>query len=460
MGKQAVIIGAGPAGLTAAYELLKSGFNVTVLESSSTVGGLCRCASFKGNICDLGGHRFFSDNQRVVALWKEFLGEELTERERKSAIYFKNRLFDYPVTERIFSQLGAGLTFKSGVSLLGTVFFKHNEDNLEGYLINRFGKTLYSLFFKEYTHKLWEVQPSEISPDWGRQRINGISLKDAAMLPFSKKKSVPSRFFYPKYGPQQMWESAAKKITAMGGDIRFNCMADKFRVNDGRISSVEYIFEGEKFCAEGDYFVSSMPLRELIMSVESVPKKLRETAEDLSYRNHITVGIIAERLKIKDNDNCWIYIQDPDVKMGRVQFYSNWSPYLSADKDKFWIGAEYFTGENDSGFYLSDDDYILLAAEELVKTGILYSSEDITGGCVERSEKAYPAYWGSYKNIGQLQKYADSFGNLYCIGRNGQHRYNNISHSMLNALEAADNIISGRIDKDNVWSINRDEIIN
>ena len=460
MKKRAVIIGAGPAGLTAAYELLKNGFDVTVLESSGTVGGLCRCGSFKGNLCDLGGHRFFSDNERVNVLWRELLGDKLLERERRSAIYFKNRLFDYPVTERIFSQLGAGLSVKSGLSLLGTAFFKCNEDNLEGYLINRFGRTLYTLFFKEYTHKLWGMPPSEISSDWGRQRIKGVSLKEAVMLPFNKKKIVPSHFFYPEYGPQQMWEAASEKITAIGGEIRFNCMADKLIVTDGRISAVEYNSDGKRFRTEGNFFLSSMPLRELMMSIEEAPENVRKTAAGLSYRNHITVGILADRLKIKDKENCWIYIQEPDVKMGRVQFYSNWSPYLSAEKDKFWIGTEYFTGENDGDYALSDDEFISLAASELVRTGILYSAEDIIGSCVERSEKAYPAYWGSYKNIGELQKYADSFGNLYCIGRNGQHRYNNISHSMLNALEATDNIISGRADKENVWAINSDEIIN
>lgn len=458
--KRAVIIGAGPAGLTAAYELLKNNIDVTVLEGTDTVGGLCRCGRYKDNLCDLGGHRFFSDNQRVNALWKEFLGDKLLKRERHSAIYFKNRLFDYPVTERIFSQLGAGLTLKSGLSLLGTAFFKHNEENLEGYLINRFGKTLYTLFFKEYTRKLWGKPPSEISPDWGRQRIKGISLKEAASLPFKRRNSLPSEFFYPEYGPQQMWEAAADKIMAMGGKILFNCTAERFTVSDGVISGAEYCCDGRSFKIDGDVFLSSMPLRELIRAVDGVPAEIGGIADGLCYRSHITAAILADRLKIKNMDNCWIYIQDPSVKMGRVQFYSNWSPYLSAQKDKFWIGAEYFTDENDSELCLPDDKFIALAADELVKTGILYSVEDVAGGCVERSDKAYPAYWGSYKRIYELQKYIDSFGNLYCIGRNGQHRYNNISHSMLNALEAADNIISDRSGKDNVWGVNRDGIIN
>lgn len=458
MKKKAVIIGAGPAGLTAAYELLRhGGWDVTVLESSSSVGGLCRCGRLDGSLCDLGGHRFFSDNERVNDLWKTLLGDKLLTKERRSSVLFKGKLFDYPVTEKIFSQLGAWLTLRSGLSLMGTVFFKHSEENLEGYLLNRFGRTLYEIFFKEYTRKLWGKPPSEISPDWGRQRIKGVSLKEAFKLTFKKSSEPPSSFFYPKLGPQQMWEAAAEKITEMGGTIIFESRVNRLIPKNGRICRAEYVSNGESHIIDGDVFLSSMPLKDLMLSIENIPNHIKEIADGLFYRSHITVGILCSRLKTKAADNCWIYVQDADVRLGRVQFYENWSPFLTAEKDKKWIGAEFFTDEKDEFFCLPDNAIIETAVHELIQTGIIFSADDVLKSCVERSEKAYPAYWGSYESIEQLQSYADSFGNLFCIGRNGQHRYNNISHAMLNALEAADNILWDREDKENVWRVNSEK---
>lgn len=458
MKKKAVIIGAGPAGLTAAYELLKrGGFTVTVIESSDSAGGLCRCGDLDGNLCDPGGHRFFTDDERAEKLWKELLGDELTVRERHSSVYFKGKLFDYPVTEKIFSQLGFTLTARSALSLLGTAFSKQSEKDLEGYLINRFGKTLYGIFFKEYTRKLWGRPPCEISPDWGKQRIKGITIKEAASVPFKKKVHKPSEFFYPRYGPGQMWQSAAEKITAMGGEILLNSTVTGFSSDDRGITAAEYLSDGITHSIEGDLFLSSMPLKDLILSVDSASEKLKETARDLHFRSHITVGILAEKLSVQYGKSCWIYIQDPSVRLGRVQFYSNWSPCLLKDSSKQWIGAEFFSDENDDFFRLSDRELTDIAVKELVETGILDSADDVCKSIVMKAEKAYPAYWGSYESIGALREFADSFGNLYCIGRNGQHRYNNISHAMLTSLEAVDNITAGISSKENVWAVNSQE---
>ena len=508
--KKIVIIGAGPAGLTAAYELLKNkeDYEVTILEESNEIGGISRTVKYNGNRMDIGGHRFFSKDERIMNLWKEIMpiqgkpsfDDEILEREkplenggpnpeiddevmlvrtRVSRIYYLKKFFDYPISMKFqtFKNMGFSRTIKAGFSYLKSTIIKREEKSLEDFYINRFGKVLYSMFFEKYTEKLWGRHPSEISADWGAQRVKGLSIKTIIKDMFSKifkiknnknaETSLIEQFWYPKYGPGQLWETLAKKDTENGAKILKGCKVEKINVEKGKVHSITYIKEGKQEEIIGDIFISSMPLKDLALGINNTPKEISKIAEGLPYRDFITVGLYLNKLKLENKTNiktlgnivpdCWIYVQEADVKIGRIQIFNNWSPYLVKDaENKVWIGLEYFCTENDEYWNMSKEEFVEFAISELVKMNII-DKEDVLDAHVEKVKKAYPAYFDTYEHIDKIINYVDSFGNLYCIGRNGQHRYNNMDHSMLTAIEAVNNIKNNVEDKHNVWNVNTEK---
>lgn len=499
--KKAIIIGAGPAGLTAAYKLLKETDIVPiVLEESDTVGGISKTVDFGGNRMDMGGHRFFSKNAEIMRLWQEIMplqskpsiddillhndkplpreggDPEADEnvmliRRRVSRIFYLRHFFDYPISLKpaTFANMGLWRTLRAGFGYIASCLHKRQEKSLEDFYINRFGRPLYSMFFERYTEKLWGVHPSQIAPDWGAQRVKGLSLSSAvrSMIRGMFKKADPEKtetslieqFYYPKRGPGQLYEQMADRIREMGGEIRFNTPVDQIETDGGKITAV--ISRGQRF--EGDYFLSSMPIKDLIGAMNGVPEDVCRVAEALPYRDFITVGLLLNKLKLKNKTkiktvsdivpDCWIYIQEPDVLIGRLQIFNNWSPYMVKDfENTVFAGLEYFCSEGDDMWNMSDEEFIRFAVGELVKIGII-EEQDVLDAVRIRVKKAYPAYFGAYAQFRKVRDYLDTVDNLYCIGRNGQHRYNNMDHSMLTAIEAV-NAIMGKSDRRDVWSVN------
>jgi len=504
--KKVVVIGAGPAGITAAYELLNKGAaEVTLLEESECFGGISRTVNVDGNRMDIGGHRFFSKDKRVTDWWASFLmpqgkpskddlllgrAKQLTQggadpetedlvmltRVRVSRIYYNDAFIDYPVALNwnTVRNIGFIATIRAGISYLATVFRKLPEDSLENFYINRFGKVLYAMFFEGYTEKLWGRRPCEISAQWGAQRVKGMSIKVVIKDIFGKifhirgrkvETSLIERFSYPKYGPGQLWAVAASEIRRLGGAVLTGKKAIRIgRDESGKASSV--------ICADGSEFIcevliSSMPLKDLINALDDVPADVRRIADGLPYRDFQTVGVLlpADKFLIRNNGkiptpggiapDCWIYVQDASVKLGRIQVFNNWSPYMVKDfEGTVWLGLEYFCDEGDEYWEMPDDEYTNFALGELVKIGTIASASDALATHRQRVKKAYPAYFGAYSEFEQLRTFLDFIPNLYCIGRNGQHRYNNMDHSMATAFEAVGNIISGNATKDNIWDVN------
>lgn len=510
--KRAVIIGAGPAGLTAAYELLqRTDIQPIILERSTYMGGISRTIRYKGNRIDIGGHRFFSKSDRVMQWWLKMLPVEKTEgektiigyqnkkrtiqtledapnaqvtdnvmliRKRKSRIYFTRKFFDYPlkITPATVTKLGFNRMVKIGMSYgYRCVFPIKSEKNLEQFFINRFGTELYQTFFKSYTEKVWGVPCSEISAEWGVQRIKGLSITKAvahfAKQLFSSKQDISQKntettlieqFLYPKFGPGQMWEVVAEKIKEQGGEIITECDVDQVFTKNSLIHKVGALkTDGERLELEADYVFSTTSVKELIASFQSpVEKQVKEVSDNLQYRDFLTVGLLVDKLKIEEQggliqDN-WIYIQEPDVQVGRLQIFNNWSPFMVSDSSKVWIGLEYFCYTTDDLWRMADKDLVALGKEELEKIGIL-EQKFVKDGTVIRMEKTYPAYFGAYKDFDKVKKFTDTFENLFLLGRNGQHKYNNQDHSMLTAMTAVDNIVNGIKDKTNVWSVNTEQ---
>jgi protoporphyrinogen oxidase len=508
----AIIIGAGPAGLTAAMELIRnSGIKPVVIEASQSIGGLSRTVTYNGNRMDIGGHRFFSKSDRVMRWWLDMMPVEadsgktgelryqgqqrdipltasspdpLTDdlvmllRQRKSRIYFLRRFFDYPirVTPGTLKKLGLLRTLRCGISYLRSALLpKREERTLEDFLINRFGKHLYLTFYKSYTEKVWGVPCNEISAEWGAQRIKGLSLKGAVIhylkqsLERGKSGSIAQKqtetslvekFLYPKFGPGQLWEHVATQIRKGGGEIHLGVTIDRIHAEANKVLSIEGVNEnGERTKYAGDYFFSTMPVRDLIRAVtDEVPKVVEQVSEGLKYRDFIIVGLLARKLSITEADKSplkdnWIYIQEPDVKVGRLQIFNNWSPWLVSKPDRIWIGLEYFCNESDALWKLSDEEMTRLAVEEASKIGILKPG-DVEDSHVVHVPKSYPAYFGSYSRFDVIRNYTDGFENLFLVGRNGMHKYNNQDHSMLTAMTAVENILNGVSAKDNIWAIN------
>jgi protoporphyrinogen oxidase len=511
--RRAIIVGAGPAGLTAAYELIsRTGIVPVVIERSDDVGGLSRTVKYRGNRMDLGGHRFFSKSDRVMQWWLRMLpldpaaesvaviryhgmerpvqrpaaAEPSTDRvmllrRRKSRIYYLRTLFDYPISLSLdtLRKLGVARVATIGLSYLRSALFPlRPEKTLEQFVINRFGRKLYRHFFESYTEKVWGVPCSQIGADWGAQRIKGVSvwaaLKHAAGKWFRRggtdlaqkgsETSLIERFLYPKLGPGQMWEETTGRIREMGGEVLTGWHAERFVAEGSRIESLEAVHResGERRIFKGDYFFSTAPLQEVIASfTPAAPENVREVAAGLVYRDFITVGLLVRGLKIRDGlvageklirDN-WIYVQEPEVRLGRLQIFNNWSPGLVADESKVWLGLEYFCNEGDDLWQLSDEAMASLAAEELARIDVI-DAADVLDSTVLRVEKTYPAYFGSYHRFGEIREFLDQFENLFPIGRNGMHRYNNQDHSMLTAMLAVDAIAAGRTDKSTLWDVN------
>ncbi len=513
---RAVIIGAGPAGLTAAVEIQRrSTIKPVVVEASSAAGGLACTVCYKGNRMDIGGHRFFSKSERVIQWWLEMMpveaatgqngrlryqGQErsipepaapvdpetedrvMLVRPRKSRIYFLRKFFDYPISLKAatFRNLGLRRTLRCGLSYLRAALLpRRQEKSLEDFLINRFGRQLYLTFFKSYTEKVWGVPCSQISAEWGAQRIKGLSLK-GVVIHFLKKTFGPKptgdiaqkktetslieKFLYPKLGPGQLWEHVAEIVCSQGGAIRFGITVDRIRLEGDRVVAVEGTGKnGERHVYSGDYFISTMPVRDLIRAIaavpgQTVPDEVWEVSEGLMYRDFITVGLLAAKLAVKDRDGSplkdnWIYIQEPDVLVGRLQIFNNWSPYLVKNEDKVWIGLEYFCNDTDSLWKMSDEEMARFAIAELEKIGIVHSA-DVEDWHVVRVPKTYPAYFGSYDRFDVIRNYVDRLQNLFLVGRNGMHKYNNQDHSMLTAMAAVENIVNGVRGKENIWAIN------
>ncbi len=510
--KIAIIIGAGPAGLTAAYELLqRTDIKPILLEADDCVGGISRTVLHNGNRMDIGGHRFFSKNDRVVEWWNAvmpvqaapsrdeiLIGESangfaavgadpervdrvMLRRRRVSRIFFSHRFFDYPISLKFstLSNLGLLRTIRAFLSYMRARIMPRKEQSLEDFYINRFGKMLYSLFFETYTQKLWGKHPSEIEPDWGSQRVKGLSvarvIKNAIRRLFPRvdvsqkgvETSLIENFLYPKYGPGQLWEIVAREIIEGGGELRLNNRVVRVNVEGGRAASVDVVSpDGVQERLQCDYLLSTMPLAQLIPSLQGilVPDAVLDVARGLPFRDFITVGLLLDSVKIKNETklrtfanrppDTWIYIQERDVKVGRVQIFNNWSPYMVADyENTMFIGLEYFCSEGDELWQMSDEQLSAMAVDELVGMDIIERSAMLDSVCV-RMKKAYPAYFGTYDRIDEVRHFIDSIDNIYCLGRNGQHRYNNMDHSMLTAMVAVDNIINDVSDKSNIWSVN------
>ena len=507
----AVIIGAGPAGLTAALELQRqTGIKPIVIEASHEIGGLSQTVKYKGNRMDIGGHRFFSKSDRVMQWWLELMPVEsgagegelryqgqrrdvpapriapkaedadlvMLVRQRKSRIYYLRRFFDYPIklTADTLRKMGAVRTMRAGLSYMKSALLpQRKEVSLEDFLINRFGTFLYQTFFESYTEKVWGVPCNKISAEWGAQRIKGLSLKAVAVhflrktllrsdaQGLSQKKTETSlieRFLYPKLGPGQLWEHVAELIQKGGGEFHFGFLIDRIHVEQGRVQWIECASkDGERMRVEGDYFFSTMPVRDLIVSLTcEVPEPVRTVSNGLIYRDFITVGVLVKGLRAKESDGSalkdnWIYVQEPDVMVGRLQIFNNWSPWLVEDQKKTWIGLEYFCNETDPLWSLPDAEMADFAIGELAKIGII-AREDVEDFHVVHMPKTYPAYFGTYDRFDVIREFTDGLENLFLVGRNGMHKYNNQDHSMLTAMTAVENIAKGITTKDNIWSIN------
>ncbi len=505
MKELALVIGGGPAGLTAAYELLKQTdkYEVIVLEASDHLGGISATMSYKGNKMDLGGHRFFTKSERVNKIWSEVLtsqtapaidekelGTAFSEysgvpdgdptendnvmlvRRRVSRIYYNHKFFDYPIklNAKLFKTMGLGTSFLCGMSYLKSCVHKLPETSLENFYINRFGKKLYSMFFESYTEKLWGIHPSKLDASWGAQRVKGLSimsiLKNALFKPKNKETSLIDKFYYPKFGPGQMWSEMAEKIKALGGKIIYNSTVTSL-VYDNNLWTVGYKTNSKDSEIRAAVVFSSMPIRNLIKSMPKSDPEVEKISSSLHYRDFRTAGILCSELALRNktkmltyNDiipDCWIYIQDKGVTVGRVQIFNNWSPYLVQDRGTCWIGMEYFCTEGDNLWEMSDEQFTALAKAELQKLGLVQAG-DILDSVSYKVHKAYPVYDEVYKSFETVKNWLLNQPNLYCIGRNGQHRYNNLDHSMLTACVAVDNVLkkAGTVPSD-VWEVNTEK---
>jgi len=442
--KTALIVGAGPAGLTAAFEFLKKGdIHPVVVEQENFVGGISRTVEYNGNRMDIGGHRFFSKNNWVMDWWKTIYSDMML-RPRLSRILYMRKFFDYPVSLNANTIKGLGLwrMAKIGTSYLKSSLFKiKTEKNLEDFMLNRFGKELYLTFFKDYTEKVWGIPCEQISAEWGAQRIKGLSIAKTikhALFKNTKETSLIDEFLYPKLGPGDLWQRAADKVLQMGGEIKFNTKIEKLNLK------------------EYDYVLSSMPIKDLVNAMDGVPPNIKEIANGLVYRDFITVGVLLEKLEIGDIKDNWIYVQESDVKVGRLQIFNNWSEYLVKDKSKVWLGMEYFANEGDDLWNMSERVFSKFAITELEKIGMA-KKESVLDTVVVKVPKAYPAYFGTYNKFDELKAWLDGIDNLFLIGRNGMHRYNNMDHSMLSAKEAVNAIRTDSKDKSAIWRVNSEE---
>lgn len=511
--KTCLIIGAGPAGLTAAYSLLKKSqgkIHPIVFEASHEIGGISKTVEYKGNRIDIGGHRFFTKVDEVMDLWKEIMPVQgapskddillqrevnlveggpdpekddrvMLNRNRISRIFFLGKFFDYPISLKweTFRNMGFCRTWKAGWGYLGSCIHKRKENSLADFYINRFGKPLYQMFFEDYTEKVWGRNPDKIDPSWGSQRVKGLSLwktiGNAISKPFRKKgakveTSLIESFLYPKKGPGQLYEELAHQVQELGGEVRFGQEVTGIKLDGKSIKSL--IINGSEE-VEGDYVISSMPIKDLYIALgkENAPEEVYEAAVNLPYRDFITVGLLCSKLELSNDEkktkrktvsnilpDTWIYVQEREVKLGRLQIFNNWSPYMVKDlENTIWIGLEYFATEGDELWNMEEKDFIDFAKKEICAINVV-KEENILDAVRIKVKKAYPAYFDSYAKMDIIKEHLNGFENLYCVGRNGQHRYNNMDHSMLSALEAVKSILDPEgHPKIEIWNVNTEK---
>ena len=456
-----MIVGGGPAGLTAAYELGKAGVASVVLEKGGIVGGLARTINYKGYRFDIGGHRFYTKVAPVAGVWDEILsGDDFPLRKRLSRIYYGKKFFHYPL--RATSML-ASLGFVEGLLILASYLRARaaphkTEETFEQWVTNRFGRRLYETFFKTYTEKVWGIPCDEITAEWASQRIRGLSLavvvKD--LLRRGKggafAKSLIDEFHYPRRGPGMMWEAMAERVCALGGEVRTGARAEKISWSRGRVESVEVCAGGRRESVGGAHFISSLPVRELVRRLDPAPPQaVRDAAERLRYRDFLTVVLIVARAEVFPDN--WIYVHDAGVRLGRVQNFKNWSADMVPDQSKTCLGLEYFCFEGDDLWAMPDAGLIELGKREMGHLGLV-CAEEVEDATVVRVPKAYPVYDATYREaLAVVREFLRTLQNLQLVGRNGMHRYNNQDHSMLTAMLAVENVLGARHD---LWGVNTD----
>ena len=462
--KRVVIVGAGPAGLTAAYELCKAGVRSVVLEKSETVGGLARTVNRGGYHFDIGGHRFFTKVKAVEDIWREVLSnDEFLRRPRLSRIYYDKKFFPYPLRAfKTLFYLGPWNSLLILLSYLRARLRPLREENFEQWVTNRFGRRLFRIFFKTYTEKVWGIPCDEISAEWAAQRIKGLSLASAVkdiflkVSPREKKKVIKTlvgEFDYPKLGPGMMWQRMAEMVARKGCEISLGAGVERILWSEGRVDAVEVSARGRTETLRGSDFISSMPIRELVRKLSPPPPaEVSEAADNLHYRDFIIVALVVNRPEVFPDN--WIYVHDPEVRLGRIQNFKNWSPDMVPDPSKTCLGLEYFCFEGDGLWTMPDAEMVALAKKELAALGLAAPSE-VEDGVVVRVPKAYPVYDSGYKHsLSVVRSFLGGLGNLQLVGRNGMHKYNNQDHSMLTAMLAVENILGARHD---LWEVNAEQ---
>jgi protoporphyrinogen oxidase len=454
-----LVLGGGPAGLTAGYLLGKAGRDVVVLEAEDQVGGLAKTVEVDGYRFDLGGHRFFTKSVEVDTLWHEVLGEEFLLRPRMSRIFWNNRFLDYPLRgPDVIKKLGPIELARCMASYLRAAARRDKVDNsLEDWVSNRFGRRLFELFFKTYNEKVWGVPASEIRAEWAAQRIKGLSFFSAAKAAFfgnkgNKVKSLISEFNYPRFGPGQMWDAMTEAIEEQGGEVRIESPVDRLELAGNRV--VEVSAGGVTYTLP-DAVISSLPLRNVVEMVSPPPPpEVLEAARGLRYRDFLTVALVVDGEDLFPDN--WIYIHEPRVQVGRIQNYRSWSPWMVPDPDKACVGLEYFCFEGDDLWTMDDDALVELASRELEQLGLAPRSK-VERGFATRVPKAYPIYDADYaERVAVVRAWLDGIENLQQVGRNGLHRYNNSDHSMLTAMRAVDNLLAGA--HHDIWEVNAESV--
>ena len=464
--KKVVIVGGGPAGLTASYQLSKAGVKSIVLEKDHILGGISRTVNYKNFYFDIGGHRFFTKIKEVEDLWEEVLGDDFLKRKRLSRIYYNKKFFYYPL--RALNAL-FGLGIWNSILILGSYLYAKfiptkENDTFEQWVSNRFGKRLFNIFFKTYTEKVWGIPCNEIRAEWAAQRIKGLSLVTAVKNALIKSnnhtknkknviKTLIDEFSYPKFGPGMMWEAVGEKIERDGSQVLMGATVEGVRWSKDRVKALEVMRNGKIELVFGTDFISSMPIREAVQKFKpAVPKKVLDAANTLKYRDFLTVALIINKSDIFPDN--WIYIHDPDVNVGRIQNFKNWSPNMVPNQDKTCLGMEYFCFEGDELWNMSDDQLLELGKQELEKLGFVKPA-DVEDGAVVRMPKSYPIYDSTYQeSLDTVRQFLDGINNFQLVGRNGLHKYNNQDHSMLTAIKAAENVLGATHD---IWRVNEEQ---
>ena len=456
--RQVVIIGGGPAGLTAAYELTKLNIRPIVIEKREQVGGIARTENYKGYYFDMGGHRFFTKSPEVKAMWHEVLGADFLRRPRLSRIFYRKRYFYYPLRPlNALRELGL---IEGVLNMLSYARWQmwpsKDEHTFEQWVTNRFGRRLFQTFFKTYTEKVWGISTSELSAEWAQQRIKNLSLGSALVSMFIRPKdkitSLIEEFDYPRQGPGMMWKAVQAQVEERGGQVILNAEVIRICRSGSRVTGIVIRRDGQEEYIEGSDFITSMSVRELVERMEEAPAAVVEAAGALKYRDFLTVCLIVDQAELFPDN--WIYIHEPEVKVGRIQNFKNWSPEMLPDATKTSLGLEYFCNEGDELWSMTDSELVALGTRELEKMGLARQS-DVIDGCVFRVEKSYPVYDSTYReHLNHVRGFIESLDNLVTIGRNGLHRYNNQDHAMLTGMLAVRNIVYG--EQNDLWNVNTD----